>query len=217
MQVEPPPGTGATLQFQLVKIERGVARLEGQPGRYAPNPLTTVHGGFAMHSQLGPDQGFTTLELKLSYLKTGTERTGPVQAVGRILQLSRRVAFAEASLTDAAGTLLASATSTLLILRPISETLGIPPSASGEVPISPGSPAPDLATFRCAKAWFEQHSSNRGTGLNLSSGNEHDLAVGAAPCQLGVRLAHPHQRISGSHRDHHLTARHQLGKLSHDR
>jgi acyl-coenzyme A thioesterase PaaI-like protein len=46
-----------------------------------------------------------------------TTATGPVRAVGRVISLGRRVAFSEATLTDAAGKLYASATSTLLIIE----------------------------------------------------------------------------------------------------
>jgi acyl-coenzyme A thioesterase PaaI-like protein len=38
--------------------------------------------------------------------------------VGQVISFGRRVAFAEAKLTDAGGRLLASATSTLLIITP---------------------------------------------------------------------------------------------------
>jgi acyl-coenzyme A thioesterase PaaI-like protein len=39
-----------------------------------------------------------------------------VRAEGRVISLGRRVAFAEATLTDAAGRLYATATSTLLVM-----------------------------------------------------------------------------------------------------
>lgn len=73
--------------------------------------------GIATASKLGDGQPFTTLELKVSYHKAMTYRTGPVRAEGRIVSIGRRVAFAEAQLTDAGGVLLASATSTLIILQ----------------------------------------------------------------------------------------------------
>jgi uncharacterized protein (TIGR00369 family) len=86
-----------------------------------------VHGGYtatlldsacgcAVHSQLGAAQRFATLELKVAYHKPITVQTGRVRAEGRVLSFGRRAAFAEASLTDAAGALLASASSTLLIM-----------------------------------------------------------------------------------------------------
>ncbi len=123
------PGIGRSLNFTLVEIEAGRAVFEGTPGHHAYNPIGTVHGGYAaslldsacgcaVHSRLEAGQGFTTLELKIAYHKAITADTGPVRAVGVVVSMGRRAAFAEAQLTDAAGRLLASATSTLLVISP---------------------------------------------------------------------------------------------------
>jgi uncharacterized protein (TIGR00369 family) len=64
---------------------------------------------------LTASQGYTTLELKISYHRPLNDSSGLVKAEGRILSIGRRAAFAEAKLTDAAGKLCASATSTLLV------------------------------------------------------------------------------------------------------
>jgi uncharacterized protein (TIGR00369 family) len=120
---------GETLKFVPVAFEEGLAVFEGVPGPHAYNPIGTVHGGYAatlldsacgcaVHSKLAADQGYTTLELKVSYHKAMTRETGLVRAEGRVLSFGRRAAFAEAKLTNAAGRLLASATSTLLIITP---------------------------------------------------------------------------------------------------
>lgn len=120
------PPIGEALDFTLVEVDFGRAVFEGVPGRHAYNPLGTVHGGYAATlldsacgiataSRLAHDQGYTTLELKVAYHKAMTERTGTVRAEGTVISMGRRVAFAEARLTDAQGTLLASATSTLLV------------------------------------------------------------------------------------------------------
>jgi uncharacterized protein (TIGR00369 family) len=71
----------------------------------------------AVHSQLRANQTYTTVELKVAYHKALTSETGLVRAVGIVLSLGRRVAFAEAKLTDASGRLYASATSTLLVIE----------------------------------------------------------------------------------------------------
>src|SRR5258708_2254434 len=73
--------------------------------------------GGAVHSQLGPTQGLTTLELKVAYHQAITADTGLVRAEGRIVKFGRRAAFAEARLTDAEGHLYATATSTLLVFE----------------------------------------------------------------------------------------------------
>lgn len=121
------PPIGETLAFALVEVAKGHAVFEGTPDGRVYNPLGTVHGGYAAtlldsacgiatHSALAEGQSYTTLELKIAYHRAMTADTGPVRAVGTVLSIGRRVAFAEARLTDAQGRLLASATSTLLVI-----------------------------------------------------------------------------------------------------
>ena len=100
---------------------------ESTPGEHLYNPIGTVHGGYAAtlldsacgcatHSKLAPGQGYTTLELKVAYHKAISKSVGRLRATGRVLSFGRRAAFAEATLTDDAGKLYASATSTLLVM-----------------------------------------------------------------------------------------------------
>ncbi len=121
------PPIGRTLDFCLVEAERGKAVFEGTPDERHYNPMGGVHGGYAatlldsacgiaVHTMLQPGQGFTTLELKISYLRGMSADTGPVRATGRVINLGRRVAFAEAEIRDAQDRLMATATSTLLVL-----------------------------------------------------------------------------------------------------
>ena len=122
------PGIAVSLEFALVEVDVGHAVFAGTPGLHAYNPIGMVHGGYAatlldsacgcaVHASLSAAQAYTTLELKVAFHKAMTTATGEVRAVGRVLSLGRRVAFAEATLTDAAGKLYASATSTLLIIE----------------------------------------------------------------------------------------------------
>ena len=121
------PPIGRTMDFALVEVEEGHAVFEGNPDARVYNPIGSVHGGYAatlldsacgvaVHSRLEPGQSFTTLELKVSYLRGMTTETGVVRAEGTVVSMGRRVAFAEAKLTDASGRLLATATSTLLVI-----------------------------------------------------------------------------------------------------
>ena len=120
------PGIAESLDFQLIEVGDGTAVFAGTPGPHALNPVGVIHGGYAaalldsacgcaVHSRVGPGQGFTTLELKVSYHKALSDTTGPLRAEGRVLSFGRRVAFSEAKLIDGSGRLYASATSTLLI------------------------------------------------------------------------------------------------------
>jgi uncharacterized protein (TIGR00369 family) len=120
------PPIGATLKINLVEVSKGRAIFEGTPGTHAYNPLGIVHGGYAatlldsacgcaVHSSLNGQQSYTTLELKVAYHHALTSTTGPVRAEGKVVSVGKRVAFAEGRITDAAGRLYASATSTLLV------------------------------------------------------------------------------------------------------
>jgi len=120
------PPIGDTLDFSLVEVSEGRAVFEATPGLNAYNPIGTVHGGYAatlldsacgcaVHTRLEPGQGYTTLELKVAYHKAMTTKTGLVRAEGRVVSMGRRAGFAEATLTDGAGRVLATATSTLLV------------------------------------------------------------------------------------------------------
>jgi uncharacterized protein (TIGR00369 family) len=117
---------GEKLGFTLVEVERGHVVFEGTPNRSVYNPLGSAHGGYAatlldsasgiaVHSQLDANRGHTTLELKVSYRRGLSERSGTVRATGRVVSAGRRVAFAEATLHDSDGRLCATATSTLLV------------------------------------------------------------------------------------------------------
>lgn len=121
------PGIGVTLDFDLVHVEEGFVVFEATPGTHAYNPIGTVHGGYAAtlldsacgcacHSRLSADQAYTTLELKVAYHRAMTKETGRVRAEGRIASIGRRAAFAEAKLLEGRGRLLASATSSLLVM-----------------------------------------------------------------------------------------------------
>lgn len=122
------PGIGVSLDFKLVDVQEGVVTFEGTPGEHAYNPIGSIHGGYAatlldsacgcaVHSTLSATQTYTTLELKVSYLRAMTKDTGPVRGEGRIINVGRRVAFAEATLKDAKGKVYATATSTLLVIE----------------------------------------------------------------------------------------------------
>ncbi|HWA45486.1 MAG TPA: PaaI family thioesterase [Hypericibacter adhaerens] len=122
------PPIAETLDFNLVEVEKGRAVFEGTPGPHALNPIGSVHGGYAatlldsacgcaVHSSLSPDQGYTTVELKIAYHRAITPGTGPVRAEAHIVTVGKRVAFTEGRLTDAEGRLYASATSTLLVFE----------------------------------------------------------------------------------------------------
>lgn len=110
----------------LLEVAPGRVVFGGEPGAQHYNPLGSVHGGYAatlldscmgcaVHTTLAAGQGYTTLELKVSYVRGMSASTGPVRAEGSVLNSGRRAAFAEARLLDGTGRLLAHGTTTCLI------------------------------------------------------------------------------------------------------
>jgi uncharacterized protein (TIGR00369 family) len=123
----PAPPIARSLDFLLAEVEEGRAVFTLTPSEFHYNPIGVVHGGVAatlldsamgcaVHSLLPAGTGYTTLELKVNLLRPMTRDTGPVRAEATVLHSGSRTALAEARLVDAAGKLLAHATSTCLIL-----------------------------------------------------------------------------------------------------
>ena len=117
----------ATLGFRLVEVEPGRALFEGETGPHLLNPLGSVHGGWALtlidsatgcalHSELDPGVGYSTVETKVNFVRPIAADLGTVRCEGRVLSRGRRLATAEAQLRSADGKLLAHGTSTLMIL-----------------------------------------------------------------------------------------------------
>ena len=122
----PPPPISELMNFGIVSFEKGRVVFSGTPGRQHYNPLGGVHGGYAatlldscmgcaVHTMLEAGQGYTTLEIKINYLRGMTDATGSVRAEGQVLQAGRRAAMAEGRLRDAEGRLLAHGTTTCLV------------------------------------------------------------------------------------------------------
>jgi uncharacterized protein (TIGR00369 family) len=118
---------GDTLGFRLVEVENGRVVLLGNPDRRSYNLIGSVHGGWAASildsalalatlSTLAPEQGFTTVDIRINYLRPLTIETGEVRAEGRVIQGGRKLAYCEAKLTDSAGKVICHGTGSCLIL-----------------------------------------------------------------------------------------------------
>lgn len=125
----PPPPIASLFSFRITEAGDGEARFAVVPDESAYNPIGLVHGGLvctlldsvlgcAVHSQLPAGTGYTSIELKVSYLRPIRADTGEIHAHGWVTKPGRRVAFAEGDVRSADGTLLASASSSLLIIAP---------------------------------------------------------------------------------------------------
>ncbi|MDO8652111.1 MAG: PaaI family thioesterase [Undibacterium sp.] len=117
---------GKTMDFFPVEGEPGRIVFQGTPGRQHYNPLGSVHGGYfctlldsavgcAVQSMLPKGIGYTTLEIKVNLIRALTDKTGPVRAEGKVIQVGRQVGTAEGRIIDASGKVYAHATTTCLI------------------------------------------------------------------------------------------------------
>jgi uncharacterized protein (TIGR00369 family) len=68
-----------------------------------------------MHSTLPAGKGYTSIEIKVNYLKGVRLDSGPLTATGTVVKVGSRVGFTEGVVTDASGAIVATATSTLLL------------------------------------------------------------------------------------------------------
>jgi uncharacterized protein (TIGR00369 family) len=118
---------GDTLGFRMVEAEKGRVALVGRPDERSYNLIGSVHGGWtasildsamalACISLLEAEQSFTTIDIRINYLRPLTVETGEVRAEGAVLQGGRRLSYCEAKLLDGAGKLIAHGTGSCLIL-----------------------------------------------------------------------------------------------------
>jgi uncharacterized protein (TIGR00369 family) len=115
--------------MDMKEVSAGRVVFTLRPAEFHYNPLGNVHGGVtatlldtvmgcAIHSQLQEGQGYTTLEIKVNYLRPLTVENGIVYGEGKVIHLGGRVATAEGRVVDETGKIYAHATTTCLILRP---------------------------------------------------------------------------------------------------
>ncbi|WP_307093874.1 PaaI family thioesterase [Arthrobacter sp. V1I9] len=72
--------------------------------------------GCAAHSTLAAGIGYTSIDLSVSYLRPITADRGVLRAEGSVVKQGQRVIFAEGRILGPAGELLATATSSLLVI-----------------------------------------------------------------------------------------------------
>jgi uncharacterized protein (TIGR00369 family) len=74
--------------------------------------------GCAVHTLLPAGVFYTSLDLSVKFLRPVTVGTGPITAEGTVVHLGRRTALAEARITDEAGKVYVTATSSCLLIHP---------------------------------------------------------------------------------------------------
>ena len=125
----PPPPISATMNFTGADFAEGRAVFVGEPAEYLYNPIGTVHGGWAMtlldsamsvaiHTTLAVGERYTTVEIKVNFVRPITIDTGKVRCEGTVIHRGGTIATAEGKLiAESSGKLLAHATTTCLIAR----------------------------------------------------------------------------------------------------
>ncbi|WP_063753687.1 PaaI family thioesterase [Kutzneria sp. 744] len=78
--------------------------------------------GFAVRSTLRPGGDYVMLDLRVSYVRPVDRAVGEVYARGWVRESRRQVQFAEADVCDAAGDVLATASTTCLVVSPEERT-----------------------------------------------------------------------------------------------
>ncbi len=112
--------------FRPMSVAEGKAVFELQAGPQHANPMGTLHGGVlcdvadaamgvAYASTLGEGESFTTLELKINFLRPF--RNGTLTATARVVKSGRTIGLTECDVTDPEGRLIARAMSTCMTLR----------------------------------------------------------------------------------------------------
>ena len=122
----PPPPIATLIGFSLASVEPGRAVVEFEATERHANPIGTLHGGvladiadaamgIAYAARLDEGETFTTLELKINFVKPVW--TGKLRAEGRVISGGRTVGLVECHVRDAKDRLVAHATSTCMTLR----------------------------------------------------------------------------------------------------
>ena len=123
-----PSGMARLMNMRLVEVEKGRAVFAVEPDERHYNGLGIAHGGLAatlLDSALGcaintvmpAGRVFTTLEMKINYVRPMRRETGEVRCEAAVLHAGSRVATAEGRIVDASGKLYAHGTATCMLFR----------------------------------------------------------------------------------------------------
>lgn len=122
-----PPPIASLLGFRIDEVGEGEVWFSVDPDESLYNPIGMVHGGVAgtlldtvtgcaAQTTLPAGTAYSTIELKVSYLRPIRAGSGPLVAHGWVTKPGRRVAFAEGDIRDADGKVVATGSSSLLVM-----------------------------------------------------------------------------------------------------
>lgn len=118
----------STLGMYGKSVTNGKAVFGFIPEEYHYNAVGTVHGGVistlldtamgcTLLTSLDAETTFTTLELKINFLKAVTYNSGELISEGKIIHAGKTTALVEASLVDKNGVIYAHGVSTCLKMK----------------------------------------------------------------------------------------------------
>ena len=122
-----PTGIASLIGIRCTEVEDGRIVFTCKTRPDFANPLGALHGGIAatlldsalgcaVHTTLPANQAYTSLDISVRYIRAGSIDGGELRAEGRVVHRGRKVRTAEATLHDEAGKLIATATSSLMVL-----------------------------------------------------------------------------------------------------
>jgi len=122
----PSPPIVKLMGIVMASAEPGLVKMVLPIGEYLYNPIGSVHGGVAatlldsvmgcaVHTLLPRGRAYSTLEIKINYLRPMTDALAEVTAEGRVVNLGRKAAFAEGKIVDAAGKIYATGSTTCAV------------------------------------------------------------------------------------------------------
>jgi len=122
----PPPPIAQLIGFKPIAFNNGEVILEFVAKEEHTNPMGTLHGGvlcdvadlamgMAFASTLEDDESFTTLELKINFLRPVFSEK--LLAYGRVVKRGKSVGMAECDIKNETGVLVARVSSTCMVLR----------------------------------------------------------------------------------------------------
>jgi uncharacterized protein (TIGR00369 family) len=123
----PPPPMARLVDFKMRVAEPGRIVMELEPHESLENTIGLLHGataaalldtamGCAISTMLPVGQGSVTLDLKLTYLRPLSVRSGTISAEGKVIKLGRQTSYTEGFVRDGSGNLAVHATATFSMI-----------------------------------------------------------------------------------------------------
>ena len=116
---------GELIGFRMLDADNGHAVATMQTGPHHANPMGSLHGGvlcdisdaamgYAFASTLAADEAFTTVELKINFLRPVWN--AQLKAEAKVVQRGKTIGYVECEVTDEKGRLIAKSASTCIVL-----------------------------------------------------------------------------------------------------